>query len=126
MILSFILKKIKGIKMKMYGIPNCDTVKKARKYLESKKVEFDFVDFKKSPPTISFLENVKKTIGELPVNKKGITYKKYKEEYEKLNEDKKLQFLIEHSSMIKRPILEKANKILALGFSEDEYLKWIK
>lgn len=112
--------------MKMYGIPNCDTVKKARKYLESKKVEFDFVDFKKSPPTISFLENVKKTIGELPVNKKGITYKKYKEEYEKLNEDKKLQFLIEHSSMIKRPILEKANKILALGFSEDEYLKWIK
>ncbi len=110
----------------MYGIPNCDTVKKARKFLETKKVDFEFVDFKKTPPTKAWIESVKKSIGELPVNKKGITYKKFKDEYEQLSEEKKIHFLIEHSSMIKRPILEKSGKILGLGFSEDEYKKWIK
>lgn len=44
----------------MYGIPNCDTVKKARKFLENAKTEYDFVNFKKSPPTTALIKRWKK------------------------------------------------------------------
>jgi arsenate reductase-like glutaredoxin family protein len=55
------------------------------------------------------------------VNKKGLTFKKYKTEYEKLDDKKMPRFLNEHSSMIKRPILEKNEKVLAFGFDLDQY-----
>src|SRR5688500_11818487 len=107
--------------MKLYGIPNCDTVKKARTFLEKKKTAFDFVDFKKSPPSPEDIARWSKAFGELPVNKSGLTYKKHKEQYEKLPEKEKISFLCSNSSMIKRPILEKNGKVLAFGFKEDEY-----
>ncbi len=107
--------------MKLFGIPNCDTVKKARTFLEKKKSEFDFIDFKKTPPTPDDINRWSKAFGELPVNKSGLTYKKHKEQYEKLSDKEKISFLCANSSMIKRPILEKNGKVLAFGFKEDEY-----
>ena len=107
--------------MKIFGIPNCDTVKKARTFLEKKKIPFEFVDFKKSPPTPDDITRWAASFGELPVNKSGLTYKKHKEVYEKLSEKEKIKFLCQNSSMIKRPILEKNGKVLAFGFKEDEY-----
>lgn len=107
----------------MYAIANCDTVKKAKAFLEKKKIDCTFVDFKKTAPTPEQIKRWGDFFGELPANKKGITYKKYKEEFESLTPAKKIQFLIEHSSMIKRPILEKNEKTLAMGFDEEEYKK---
>ena len=107
----------------MYAIANCDTVKKARVFLEKKKVDYTFVDFKKSAPTAEQIKRWGEFFGELPANKKGLTYKKYKDEFEALTPAKKVQFLIENSSMIKRPILEKNDKTLAMGFDEEEYKK---
>ncbi len=107
--------------MKLFGIPNCDTVKKARNFLEKKKVTFEFIDFKKSPPTPDDISRWAEKFGDLPVNKGGLTYKKHKEVYEKLSAKEKINFLCENSSMIKRPILEKNGKVLAFGFKEDEY-----
>ena len=105
----------------MYAIANCDTVKKARTYLEKKKVIYEFVDFKKTPPTSDQIKKWAEYFGELPVNKKGITYKKFKEEYEALSPALKIKFIIENTSMIKRPVLEKNNKTIAMGFDEEEY-----
>lgn len=105
----------------MYGIANCDTVKKARTFLEKKKVDYQFVDFKKSAPTTEQIKRWGEFYGELPANKKGITYRKYKDEFEALTTALKIKFLIEHSSMIKRPILEKSNKTIAMGFDEGTY-----
>lgn len=105
----------------MYAIANCDTVKKARTYLEKKKVSYEFVDFKKTPPTSEQIKKWAEYFGELPVNKKGITYKKFKEEYEALSPALKIKFIIENTSMIKRPVLEKNNKTIAMGFDEEEY-----
>ena len=59
--------------------------------------------------------------GEIPANKKGITYKKYKAEFEALTNDEKVNFLIKNTSMIKRPILEMNKKTLAMGFDEENY-----
>ncbi|MFZ4713234.1 MAG: arsenate reductase family protein [Bacteriovoracaceae bacterium] len=107
--------------MKLYGIANCDTVKKARTYLEHHKINFEFVDFKKIPPTEADIERWGKAFGGFPVNEKGQTYKKYKLEFEVLAAKNKGRFIAEHPSMIKRPILEKGAKILAFGFREEDY-----
>lgn len=107
----------------LFGIPNCDTVKKARTFLEKKKIVFEFVDFKKSPPTEDLIASWAKAYGELPVNKKGVTYKKFATEYETLSDKKKIEFLIKNTSMIKRPILQKNKSVLCFGFSEEDYKK---
>lgn len=112
--------------MKLFGIPNCDTVKKARTFLEKKKADVEFVDFKKTPPTVDDIARWEKAFGDLPVNKAGQTYKKHKETYEKLSAKDRAKFLTENSSMIKRPILEENGKVLAFGFKEDEYKALLK
>jgi arsenate reductase len=105
----------------MYAIPNCDTVKKARTYLDKKGVAYEFVDFKKAPPTKELIKRWEDFMGELPVNKKGTTYRKVKDEYEALTPAKKIDFIISNSSMIKRPVLENKNKTLSIGFDEETY-----
>ncbi len=106
---------------KLFGIPNCDTVKKARTFLEKKKVETEFVDFKKYKPTTEDIERWSKVFGGLPVNIKGVTYKKHKAEFEALAPKAQIKFIQENTSMIKRPILEKNSKVLAFGFDEANY-----
>ena len=105
----------------MYAIANCDTVKKARAFLDKKKISYEFIDFKKVSPDKKMIKAWADFMGELPVNKKGLTYKKYKEEYESLSELEKINFIIEHSSMIKRPVLMKEMKTIAIGFDEENY-----
>lgn len=105
----------------MYAIANCDTVKKARAFLEKKKLAYDFVDFKKTPPSKELIKKWAEFMGELPVNKKGLTYRKYKDEFEALSAAKKIDFIILNSSMIKRPVLENQGKTMAIGFDEEIY-----
>ena len=106
---------------KLFGISNCDTVKKARLFLEKKNVPVEFMDFKKYAPTNQDIERWKKVFGGLPVNTKGVTYKKYKSVFEALSLDAQVKFIQEHTSMIKRPILEKQGKVVAFGFNEIVY-----
>jgi arsenate reductase (glutaredoxin) len=110
-----------GFKMKLYGIANCDTVKKARVFLEKLNIEFQFIDFKKHKPTKTDLLRWKKVFGDWPLNKRGPTFRKYQAEFEALAETKKAEFIIEQSSMIKRPILERDGEVLAFGFDEKIY-----
>lgn len=105
----------------MYAISNCDTVKKARAYLDKKKIAYEFVDFKKTPPTKELIEKWADFLGELPANKKGLTYKKFKDEFEMLSSAKKIDLIIANSSMIKRPVLESKGKTVAIGFNEEIY-----
>ena len=105
----------------MYAIANCDTVKKARIFLDKLPVEYHFIDFKKVAPSALQIKRWGEFYGELPVNKKGITYKKFKDEYEVLTPAAKIKFLIEHTSMIKRPVLEINEKTVAVGFTEEVY-----
>lgn len=106
---------------KLFGIPNCDTVKKARSFLEKKKVSFEFVDFKKTPPAAGDIKRWQEKFEGLPVNAKGVTYKKHKDIFEKLAPVEQVKFLMSNTSMLKRPILEKNGKVLAFGFSEENY-----
>jgi len=105
----------------LYGIPNCDTVKKAKKSLEKNGVEFDFIDFKKTPPSKELIKRWKQKLGELPVNKRGRTFREVKELYESSTEASQIKLLIEKSSLIKRPLLEKNLKPIYMGFNSEEY-----
>ncbi len=105
----------------MFAIPNCDTVKKARNFLEKNKIDYEFIDFKKCPPTKAQIQAWSDYFGELPINKKGMTYRKYKDHYEALNVPEKIDFIINNTSLIKRPILIKNGQVMALGFNEEHY-----
>lgn len=105
----------------MFAIPNCDTVKKARTFLEKNKVDYEFIDFKKTPPTKAQIDTWSQYAGELPINKKGTTYRKHKDHYDALTQAEKIDFIRANPSLIKRPVLVENGQVLALGFKEDEY-----
>jgi len=109
--------------IRLYGIPNCDTVKKARTFLEKAKISYEFVDFKKTPPTTTELERWREAFGDWPLNKKGPTFRKHQEALAALPASKVPAFISANSSMIKRPILEKDGAVLAFGFDEALYRK---
>src|SRR5690606_35987000 len=94
----------------VYGIKNCNTVQKALKYLDDHKVSYEFIDFKKVPPTKELITRWKSFMGDWPVNKKGPTFRKIKDDFEKASESKRMALLNESSSAIRRPLVEKKGK----------------
>lgn len=107
----------------LFGIPNCDTVKKARTFLASQGISYEFVDFKKSPPTKAQIQLWEKAFSGLPVNRQGVTFKKFKNEFESLPPNKQIDLMIAQPSMIKRPILQKDQQVIAFGFDLSDYQK---
>ena len=110
--------------MILYGIPNCNTVKKAKDWLAENALPFEFHDFKKKGVTAEKLETWFKVFGwEKVINKNGLTFKKLSvEEREKINSPKMaLDFLLKNNSAIKRPILEKDQQPMLIGFVEQSY-----
>jgi arsenate reductase len=114
--------------MKVYGIPNCDTVKKALDWLKANHVEYEFHDFKKLGISEEKLKEWDKKAGyEKFLNKKSTTWKDVEPEVKesiKTNKDA-LKLLQQKTSMIKRPVIEK-DGFLFFGFDEDAYGKLIK
>jgi arsenate reductase len=106
----------------LYGIPNCDTMKKARAWLEAHKVEFAFHDYKKAGIAKATLEGWVKLAGWEPLlNRAGTTFKKLPEaDKANLTEKKAIALMLAQPSMIKRPVLEKKGKI-TVGFKPEIY-----
>ncbi len=114
--------------MKIYAIPNCDTVKNARAWLEEHGQRYEFHDYKKHGVPLDVLKAAVKQLGWEPlVNKKGPTWRKQPEKIKESVVDEKsaLAFLTNTSSAIKRPLLERNGKY-HLGFSSDQYEKIFK
>ena len=108
---------------KIYGIPNCNTVKKALTHLDSKGLKYEFINFKKQAPVKNDIKSWKEAFGDWPVNQKGPTYRKIKEEFEAANAAAKYKLLETTTSAIKRPILEKNGKVIHFGYDEEIYNK---
>ena len=106
----------------IYGIPNCDTMKKARAWLTSAGVEYEFHDYKKSGVTAEHLQRWASQVGwEKLLNRAGTTFRKLSPETkENINEAKAFELMIEQPSMIKRPVLE-ANGQILVGFQPESY-----
>ena len=106
---------------RLYGIKNCDTVKKARKHLDSLSLDYEFIDFKKTPPLKTEIERWKKFLGDWPVNPKGRTYKMFKDEFLNSSDTEKIDLIQQNTSLIKRPVLEKDKKPLFFGYDPKSY-----
>jgi arsenate reductase len=109
--------------LKVYGIPNCDTVKKATVWLKNKGIAYKFHDYKKLGISEAKLEE---WLTQVPydklVNRAGTTFKKLTdEEKAKITDNASaIALMLEKTSVIKRPIVE-SDKILAVGFKVEEY-----
>jgi arsenate reductase (glutaredoxin) len=106
----------------IYGIKNCDTMKKAFAWLDAKGVEYTFHDYKKEGvPTAQLKAWATKVGWEKLINTRGPTFRKIPEaDRENLNAMRAIKLLEEYSSAIKRPIVEADGK-LTVGFDADEY-----
>ncbi|MCG8609878.1 MAG: ArsC family reductase [Pseudomonadales bacterium] len=106
----------------LYGIANCDTMKKARKWLDENNLEYTFHDYKKKGIDQATLERWAKEAGlDTLVNTRGTTWRKLPEaEKTDLTPVKTIELLINHTSMIKRPVLELNDQIL-VGFKAELY-----
>jgi arsenate reductase len=110
------------MKVQLYGIPNCDTMKKARTWLEAQRVDYEFHDYKKSGVERAKLECWVRAAGwEALLNRAGTTFRKLPDAAKaNLTEAKAINLMLEQPSMIKRPVLERG-KTLLVGFSPEKY-----
>ena len=108
----------------IYGIKNCDTMKKARAWLDDHGVAYDFHDYKLAGIAKDKLKQWSDEIGwETLLNRAGTTFKKLPDgDKEGLNERKALALMLAQPSMIKRPVLDLGGKLL-VGFKPDIYAK---
>lgn len=102
----------------MYGIKNCDSVKKANKFLQQHKTDFEFIDFRQQPLDATTVQTWVEKLGwEKLLNKRSTTYKNLTEE-EKNNIN--IELILKSPTLIKRPILVTADTI-EVGFNEEVY-----
>ncbi|HZQ60227.1 MAG TPA: arsenate reductase [Casimicrobiaceae bacterium] len=109
--------------MKLYGITNCSTVKKARAWLEQHGVDYDFVDFKKAPPSRSQLASWVKKLGwETVLNRRGNTWRMLGPDVQQRVGDANsaIDVMLANPSAIKRPVIDTGDDLL-IGFAEAEY-----
>jgi arsenate reductase len=109
--------------MKLYGIPNCTTVKKARAWLAGHALEVAFHDFKKQGVDAAWLHKVAAQTGwQALLNTRGTTWRKLPdaEKAAVVDEASAIAFMISQPSVIKRPVLEHDGRY-HLGFAEDHY-----
>ena len=103
--------------IKVYGIKNCDTMKKARTWLDSHGVQYEFHDYKTAGIAAGVLKRWVGQVGwEVLLNRAGTTFRKLPDEQKTgLNEGKAIGLMVAQPSMIKRPVLEKGQRLL-VGF----------
>jgi len=108
--------------IKMYGIPNCDTIKKARNWLKDNNVDYEFHNYKKDGvPEKELKKWIKATGWELLLNKRGTTWRKLDDAIKhNITKESAIKIMLDNASIIKRPVVDDGKNIL-VGFAEDEY-----
>lgn len=113
---------------KLYGISNCDTVKKAKSWLNDASVDFEFIDFRKDGLDTDKVRHWVKAVGiELLLNKRGTTWRNLSEEQKAIaDNDQLVELMAEHPTLIKRPVFEwhstgGASSSIKVGFKPDQY-----
>jgi arsenate reductase len=108
----------------IYGIKNCDTMKKAFAWLDAHDVLYDFHDYKTAGIDVDRLKAWSKQVGwEVLLNTRGTTWRKLSPTQQAhLDENKALKLMIEHPSLIKRPVLDNG-KTLLVGFVPERYIE---
>lgn len=105
----------------LYGIKNCDTVKKARAFLTHQPIDYTFVDFKQTPPTLELIQTWESQVGmDVLFNAKSRTFRELGLSVQNLDNEKKRALLVAHPLLIKRPVWV-YNENIIIGFNEQTY-----
>ena len=110
--------------LSIYGLAHCDTTKAAMKWLKEHDVNFTLHDYKVSGITKTALQDwVKQVPLEKLLNKQSTTWRSLspQEQQTAATEAGAIELMLQHTSLIKRPVLQAGNKILAVGFKADHY-----
>jgi arsenate reductase len=108
----------------VYGIPNCDQVRAARRWLTQHEIDYCFVDFKQAPPDAHKLRD---WLNRIPydslLNRRGLSWRQLPEDRRRavVDQASALELLVENPLLIKRPVLEWQQE-LVVGFSDSLYL----
>lgn len=106
----------------VYGIPNCDTVKKTVNWLKTNEIEYQFHDYKKQGITREKLENwLTQADWTTLLNRSGTTFKNLSDEQKSSiqDADSALAFMLENTSAIKRPVIEKDGQLIKIGWKPE-------
>jgi arsenate reductase len=108
----------------IYGIPNCDTVKKVLNWMKEQKISYQFHDYKTMGISAKELKNWCEQVGwETIFNKRSTTYKELSPAIQAsvTSAAKAIPIMMEHTSIIKRPVITKGDKVLLVGFDAKRY-----
>ena len=114
-------------KVILFGIKNCDTMKKAFNWLSENGVDYEFTDYKKAGVAAAHLADWSQRAGwETLLNKRGLTWKKLTEvERADVNETKAIELMAQYPSLIKRPVLDTGRQLI-IGFTPENYAEQLK
>jgi Spx/MgsR family transcriptional regulator len=106
----------------MYGIANCDTIKKARKWLDREGIDFVFHDYRKQGLDADLLQKWIDALGwEVLLNRRGSTWRKLPDDVkENIERNSAIEVMLENPAIIKRPLLDRNGKFHS-GFSDAQY-----
>lgn len=108
----------------LYGISNCNTVKKAKDWLEENQIAYQFHDYRKQGLTADLLESFELALGwEKLLNKQSTRWRKLNDDQKNnISKQTALQYMLEMPALIKRPVLDTGEKMI-IGFKADNYQK---
>ena len=106
----------------LYGISNCNTVKKAKDWLQDNNIDFQFHDYRKQGLTAELLESFEAALGwEKLLNKQSTSWRKLTDDQKSsISKKTALQFMLETPTLIKRPVLDTGEKRI-IGFKAENY-----
>lgn len=109
----------------VYGIPNCDTIKKTKDWLAQHDIDFDFHNYKSSGITEEKLKNwLQQQPAEKLINRAGTTWKKLTDEQKQAAQSPEgaIELMLSQTSVIKRPVVEDSKgNVVAVGFSDADF-----
>jgi arsenate reductase len=113
--------------IRIYGIKNCDTMKKALAWLGENGIAYEFTDYKKAGVAAAHLADWSARAGwEVLLNKRGLMWKKLADdERAAVDAEKALKLMAQYPSLIKRPVLDTGSKLL-VGFAPETYAAELK
>lgn len=109
--------------IKLYGIPTCGTVRKARKFFKENEIDIEFIDFKKNSVDCDRVDSWISGAGlDVLFNNRGTTYRTLKLKDLNLDEALKREWLCKENMLFKRPVIEFGDEVI-VGFDEEKYAK---
>lgn len=106
--------------LKVCGIKNCDTMKKTFKWLKDHDVEYEFIDLKKTPFSEEELAQLTELVGlDTLINRRGMMWRKLGLAHKDLSDQELFHELLDHQTMIKRPVLISDDSAILVGFDEE-------